>query len=87
MAHLPPGDLRFVLSKRAFSGGAAVRTSRQPFPKNLRVTNPPLFKLGYVLADIPFLAVGILAFCTFTFLAFMKRLGMYVWLGSLLTRC
>lgn len=31
--------------------------------------------LNYVLADIPFLTVGILAFCTFTFLALMKRLG------------
>jgi len=36
------------------------------------------FKLDYVLADVPFLAVGILAFCTFTFLALVKRLGMYV---------
>ncbi|KAF9786129.1 hypothetical protein BJ322DRAFT_769803 [Thelephora terrestris] len=31
--------------------------------------------LNYVLADIPLLAVGILAFCTFTFLALLKRLG------------
>lgn len=31
--------------------------------------------LDYVLADIPFLTVGVLAFCTFTFLALMKRLG------------
>ncbi|KAF9648523.1 hypothetical protein BDM02DRAFT_2241153 [Thelephora ganbajun] len=31
--------------------------------------------LDYILADIPFLAVGILAFCTFTFLALTKRLG------------
>lgn len=34
------------------------------------------FKLNNVLADIPCLAVGILAFCTFTFLALLKRLGM-----------
>ena len=36
-------------------------------------------KVDYILADIPFLTVGILAFCTFTFLALVRRLGMYVW--------
>ena len=36
------------------------------------------FQLDYILADIPFLTVGILAFCTFTFLSLLKRLGMYV---------
>lgn len=78
MAHPPLRDLLFVSSKRALSDDAAVRSSRQTFPDNLFVAHPPPFKLDYVLADIPFLAVGILAFCTLTFLALMKRLGMYV---------
>jgi hypothetical protein len=43
-----------------------------------------LSKFDYVLADIPFLAVGVLGFCTFTFLALVKRLGMYV-LSSIMT--
>jgi hypothetical protein len=42
------------------------------------VTDPFRPKLDYILADIPFLAVGILGFCTFTFLALTRRLGMYV---------
>lgn len=41
-------------------------------------------KFDYVLADTPFLAVGVLGFCTFTFLALVKRLGMYV-LRSIMT--
>ena len=55
-------------------------------PPRTFVTDLPLFKLDTVLADIPFLAVGISAFCTVTFLALMRRLEMYVWLSSLLVR-
>jgi len=86
MAHPPLGYLRFGPSRRALSDDAAVRSSRQTSPENIRGTDLPLFKLDSVLADIPFLTVGISAFCTFTFLALMKRLGMYVWLSSPLVR-
>ena len=77
MAHLPPEDLRFVLEKRALSDDAAVRSSCQTSLENFVWLILP-FKLNYVLADIPFLAVGILAFCTFTFFALTRRLGMCV---------
>ena len=39
MAHLPPEDLRFVLSKRGLSGDVAVRGSRQ-ICRELRRTDP-----------------------------------------------
>lgn len=75
MAHPPLGDLPFVLSERALSDDVAVRSSLSL--ENFKRLILP-FKIDYVLADIPFLTVGILAFCTFTFLALIKGLGMCV---------